>query len=269
MKCRIQSFPTKIEYSRIESFYNHSPQFHFWATTRKADGPVISISDVPFRYSCGLFIHTHQVVLFLVQVNKIGQNFRGIIIFVSVVRCQHLSEVLSWILHTMLNFLLLILTPYKISYFYVSRALPLRSRGRQEQNTTWWALHKSVEGVCCCSDGGVRYRRRRYPDIHIRIGRHCWHENLRAPSHYYFILRSACDLEYQDPTSLKSKELASQNWEGWTFHISTHRRKANFLVEWNASFKDDTHVWLDQIRTFDGLVVFDLSGVECRLVFCV
>ena len=96
MKCRIQSFPTKIEYSRIESFYNRSPQFHFWATTRKADGPVISISDVPFRYSCGLFIHTHQVVLFLVQVNKIGQNFRGIIIFVSVVRCQHLSEVLKF-----------------------------------------------------------------------------------------------------------------------------------------------------------------------------
>ena len=105
MKCRIQNFyerETKIEYSRIESFYNHSPQFHFWTTTRKADGPVISISDVPFRYSCGLFINTHQVAFFLMQVNKIGQNFRGIIIFVSVVRCQHLSEVLSWILHTIL-----------------------------------------------------------------------------------------------------------------------------------------------------------------------
>ena len=85
MKCRIQSFPTKIEYSRIESFYKHSPQLHFWAKTWKANGPVISISDVPFRYSCGLFINTHQVAFFLMQVNKIGQNFQGIIIFISVV----------------------------------------------------------------------------------------------------------------------------------------------------------------------------------------
>ena len=88
MKCRIQNFyerETKIEYSRIESFYKHSPQLHFWAKTWKANGPVISISDVPFRCSCGLFINTHQVAFFLMQVNKICQNFQGIIIFISVV----------------------------------------------------------------------------------------------------------------------------------------------------------------------------------------
>ena len=87
MNCRIQNFygrETKIECSRIESFSIIHHNFIF-EPTRKAHGRVISISDVPFRYSCGLFINTHQVAFFLMQVNKIGQNFQGIIIFISVV----------------------------------------------------------------------------------------------------------------------------------------------------------------------------------------